>query len=84
MSTKAPPRKRRKEARPSELTAAALGLYREHRGARRVVGVVYSHSHVDHFGGAQYLADKFHATLVMSDDWNQPRCWSLPSRYMSH
>lgn len=29
MSTAAPPRKRRKEARPSELTAAALGLFVE-------------------------------------------------------
>lgn len=29
MPTKAPPRKRRKEARPSELTAAALGLFVE-------------------------------------------------------
>ena len=29
MSTTAPPRKRRKEARPSELTAAALGLFVE-------------------------------------------------------
>ena len=23
------------------------------------------------------------ATAVRSDDWNQPRCWSLPSRYIS-
>lgn len=33
--------------------------------------VIITHSHFDHFGGAQYLADKFHAQLVMSDtDWN--------------
>jgi metallo-beta-lactamase class B len=32
--------------------------------------VVITHSHNDHFGGAQYLADKLHAQLVMSDtDW---------------
>jgi len=32
--------------------------------------VIITHAHNDHFGGAQYLADKFHATLVMSDtDW---------------
>ena len=32
--------------------------------------VIITHAHTDHFGGAQYLADKFHATLVMSEtDW---------------
>ncbi|EIT76995.1 beta-lactamase-like protein [Aspergillus flavus] len=36
-----------------ECAAAALALYREHRGDRPVTGLIYSHSHVDHFGGAQ-------------------------------
>ena len=35
----------------TETAAAALGLYREHRGDRPVVAVIYTHSHVDHFGG---------------------------------
>ena len=35
----------------TETAAAALGLYREHRGDRRIHAVIYSHSHVDHFGG---------------------------------
>lgn len=35
-----------------ECAAAALALYREHRGDRPVTGLIYSHSHVDHFGGA--------------------------------
>ena len=36
----------------TEVAAAALGLYRTHRGGERpVVAVVYTHSHVDHFGG---------------------------------
>ena len=35
----------------TETAAAALGLYRMHRGDRTVVAVIYSHSHVDHFGG---------------------------------
>jgi alkyl sulfatase BDS1-like metallo-beta-lactamase superfamily hydrolase len=36
----------------TEVAAAALGLYRTHRGADRpVVAVIYTHSHVDHFGG---------------------------------
>ena len=36
-----------------ETAAAALALYREHRGDRPVVGVIYTHSHVDHFGGVK-------------------------------
>src|SRR5581483_8927749 len=36
----------------TEVAAAALQLYREHRGGDRpVVAVIYTHSHVDHFGG---------------------------------
>ena len=36
-----------------ETAAAALALYRAHRGDRPVTGVVYSHSHIDHFGGVK-------------------------------
>jgi alkyl sulfatase BDS1-like metallo-beta-lactamase superfamily hydrolase len=35
----------------SECAAAAITLYRAHRGDRRVTGVIYTHSHGDHFGG---------------------------------
>ncbi|GAD86780.1 MBL fold metallo-hydrolase [Nocardia asteroides NBRC 15531] len=37
----------------AETAAAGLALYREHRGDRPVVGVIYSHSHIDHFGGVK-------------------------------
>ncbi|MGW2202794.1 alkyl/aryl-sulfatase [Streptomyces sp. NPDC001774] len=37
----------------AETAAAALALYREHRGDRPVTGVLYTHSHVDHFGGVR-------------------------------
>ena len=37
----------------AETAAAALALYREHRGDRPVTGLLYTHSHVDHFGGAK-------------------------------
>ncbi|WP_330305915.1 MULTISPECIES: alkyl sulfatase dimerization domain-containing protein [unclassified Streptomyces] len=37
----------------AECAAAALALYREHRGPRPVTGLIYTHSHVDHFGGAR-------------------------------
>ncbi|MEU8770415.1 alkyl sulfatase dimerization domain-containing protein [Streptomyces griseus] len=37
----------------TETAAAALALYREHRGERPVTGVVYTHSHVDHFAGVK-------------------------------
>jgi alkyl sulfatase BDS1-like metallo-beta-lactamase superfamily hydrolase len=35
----------------TETAAAALALYRSQRGDRPVVAVIYTHSHVDHFGG---------------------------------
>ena len=35
----------------SECAAAAIKLYRAHRGERPVTGVIYTHSHGDHFGG---------------------------------
>jgi alkyl sulfatase BDS1-like metallo-beta-lactamase superfamily hydrolase len=33
--------------------AAALKLMREHRGEKPVTGVIYTHSHVDHYGGVR-------------------------------
>lgn len=36
-----------------ETAAASLALYRAHRGDRPVVAVIYSHSHVDHYGGVK-------------------------------
>jgi len=37
----------------TETAAAALALYRAHRGDRPVTGLIYTHSHADHFGGAR-------------------------------
>jgi alkyl sulfatase BDS1-like metallo-beta-lactamase superfamily hydrolase len=37
----------------AETAAAALGLYRAHRGERPVTALIYTHSHGDHFGGAR-------------------------------
>lgn len=41
-----------------EPAAAAMRLYREHRGDRAVKAVVYTHSHVDHFGGVRGVIDQ--------------------------
>ncbi|MEU6307925.1 alkyl/aryl-sulfatase [Streptomyces chartreusis] len=35
----------------AETAAAGLGLYRGHRGERPVTAVIYTHPHIDHFGG---------------------------------
>ncbi|GAA1724046.1 alkyl/aryl-sulfatase [Isoptericola hypogeus] len=37
----------------NETGAAALALYREHRGDRPVKAIVYTHSHADHYGGTK-------------------------------
>ncbi len=41
----------------TEVAAAGLDLYRTHRGDRPVTGVIYTHSHIDHFGGVAGLVD---------------------------
>ena len=41
-----------------ECAAAALALYRAHRGERPVSAVIYSHSHVDHFGGVKGVVNE--------------------------
>lgn len=41
-----------------ETAKAALELVNEHLGQRPVVAVVYSHSHVDHFGGVRGVVDE--------------------------
>ena len=40
-----------------ETAAAALALYREHRGDRPVVAVIHTHSHADHYAGVAGVAD---------------------------
>ncbi|TYB50762.1 MBL fold metallo-hydrolase [Nonomuraea sp. PA05] len=41
----------------TECAAAALRLYRDHRGDRPVTALIYTHSHADHFGGARGVTD---------------------------
>ena len=41
----------------AETAAAALALYREHRGDRAVTAVIYTHAHIDHFGGVLGVVD---------------------------
>lgn len=41
-----------------ETGAAALGLYRKHRGERPIRAVIYTHSHLDHFGGVLGVVDQ--------------------------
>ncbi len=36
-----------------ETAAAAFALYQEHRGPRPVAAMIYTHSHIDHFGGVK-------------------------------
>jgi alkyl sulfatase BDS1-like metallo-beta-lactamase superfamily hydrolase len=42
----------------SETAEAAIKLYRAHRGDRPVTGLIYTHSHADHFGGARGVLDE--------------------------
>lgn len=42
----------------TECAAAALALYRAHRGAKPVTAVIYTHSHTDHYGGVRGVLDE--------------------------
>lgn len=42
----------------SETAKAALDLVDQHLGKKPVVAVVYSHSHIDHFGGVRGIVDE--------------------------
>lgn len=42
----------------AETARAALDLYYEHRPKKPVVAVIYSHSHIDHYGGAHGVIDE--------------------------
>jgi alkyl sulfatase BDS1-like metallo-beta-lactamase superfamily hydrolase len=41
-----------------ETAAAAFALYTAHRGERPVTGMIYTHSHIDHFGGVKGVLDE--------------------------
>ena len=41
----------------AECAAAAIALYRQHRGDRKVTAVIYTHAHLDHFGGVLGVVD---------------------------
>lgn len=47
----------------AETAAAALALYRSERGDRPVTGMIYTHSHGDHFGGARGILPEGHAPV---------------------
>ncbi|MGP4843001.1 alkyl/aryl-sulfatase [Marinobacter sp. 1Y8] len=42
----------------AEAAKYGLDLYREHRGDKPVVAVIYTHSHIDHFGGVRGVVDE--------------------------
>jgi alkyl sulfatase BDS1-like metallo-beta-lactamase superfamily hydrolase len=46
----------------TETAAAALALANDHLGRRPVTGVLYTHSHVDHFGGVRGVIDEADVT----------------------
>lgn len=42
----------------AETARAALDLYYQDRGTRRVVAVIYTHSHIDHYGSVKGVVDE--------------------------
>ncbi|KAJ5811536.1 hypothetical protein N7474_007837 [Penicillium riverlandense] len=48
----------------TECAKAALDLYRKNRGNRPIVGMIYTHTHADHFGGAEGAVSQSEATKM--------------------
>ncbi|MFE5409943.1 alkyl/aryl-sulfatase [Microbacterium sp. NPDC056569] len=60
-----------------ETAAAAMALYRTHRGDRPVHAVIHSHSHIDHFGGV--------LGIVSQDDVDSGRVQIVaPEGFLEH
>jgi alkyl sulfatase BDS1-like metallo-beta-lactamase superfamily hydrolase len=51
-----------------ECASAALALYRAHRGDRPVTGVIYTHAHIDHFGGVLGVVDAGTAVPIIAPE----------------
>lgn len=47
-----------------ETGAAALQLYRDHRGPRQIKAVIYTHPHVDHFGGVKGMVKEGEVPII--------------------
>ena len=52
----------------AEVAAAGLALYRQHRGDRPVTAVIYTHSHIDHFGGVLGVVDAGASVPIVAPD----------------
>jgi alkyl sulfatase BDS1-like metallo-beta-lactamase superfamily hydrolase len=61
----------------TECAAAALALYRAHRGERKVSAVIYTHSHVDHFGGVKGVVDEQEVSAGLVPIW-------APAGFLEH
>jgi alkyl sulfatase BDS1-like metallo-beta-lactamase superfamily hydrolase len=59
----------------TEVARAGLDLYARHRGRRPVTAVIYSHSHVDHYGGVRGVVDEADVRAGRVEIW-------APDRFM--
>lgn len=59
-----------------ETARTALAFYREHRGNRPVKAVIYTHSHVDHYGGVR--------GIVSDDDLANGVAVIAPEGFLEH
>jgi len=59
----------------TEVAAAALALYTQHRGERPVSAIIYTHSHADHYGGVRGVVEETDVTRGRVQVW-------APDRFM--
>ncbi|KAI9007854.1 beta-lactamase-like protein [Hyaloraphidium curvatum] len=60
-----------------ETAKAAFALYLKHRGKKPVVAMIYTHSHIDHFGGVK--------GIISEEDVSSGRCQVIaPEGFLEH
>jgi alkyl sulfatase BDS1-like metallo-beta-lactamase superfamily hydrolase len=57
----------------AETASAGLALYRRHRGDRAVTALIYTHPHIDHYGGVLGVVDRTTSVPIVG-----------PSHFMEH
>jgi alkyl sulfatase BDS1-like metallo-beta-lactamase superfamily hydrolase len=61
-----------------ETAAAGFALYRRHRGQRPVTAMIYTHFHIDHFGGVKGVVGQDDVDAARSPVIAPEGSWSTP------
>ena len=64
----------------AEAARTSIDLAREKLGNRPIMGVVYTHTHVDHYGGIKGIVDEQEARARHVQFWRRADLWTRTPR----